>query len=241
MRTFMILTLGMWIATVAVFGVALPCATGTYTSYVALGATGCTIGDATFNNFSALAFVNSGGVPALTGAQIEVIPSGSPTNATLSYVYVDLAGAPAPVTVSTTGAIFSFGFSYGLIVSPSHLSAIDMTATFSNTSPGGVSATKNAQIGAGPVFTSTVNDNGISNPLATYIGAGALVSGIGTWVIKNDTSLQANGTGGVATECRFTNVFTLASDVSTPEPLPLAMVGFGLIGLGLISRKTRKI
>ena len=166
MRSLMIVTFGAWMAATMAFG-APACVTGSYTSYVALGAGGCLVGDATFNNFSGLGFVNSAGVPALTTDQIQIVPSGSLTNATLTFVYVSSPGGPpTPVTVSTTGAIFSFGFSYDLVVSPSNLSSVQMSSTFSNTAQGGVSSTKNAQLG-GSTFTSQVSDNNTSNALAT--------------------------------------------------------------------------
>ena len=220
---------------------ALPtaCVTGTYASYQALSG-GCTIGDAMFSNFSSLSFVNSPGVGTLTASEIEVIPSGSATDALLSFVYLDANAAPSPVTLNQNGQIFSFGLSFDLLVSPSTLTGIQMSSTFSNTSPGSASASKTAQLlSGGPAITSTVNDGGISNALGTYAGAVMPVSGVGTFLITDTTSLQAQ-TGSV-TQSGFTNSFLLTpASTATPEIGSLAMIGSGLVFLSMVASSTRK-
>lgn len=220
---------------------ALPtaCMTGTYASYQALSG-GCTIGDAMFSNFSSLSFVNSPGVAPLTASEIEVIPSGTSTDALLSFVYLDANAAPSPVTLNQNGQIFSFGLSFDLLVSPSTLTGIQMSSTFSNTSPGSASASKTAQLlSGGPAITSTVNDGGISNALGTYAGAVMPVSGVGTFLITDTTSLQAQ-TGSV-TQSGFTNSFLLTpASTATPEIGSLAMIGSGLVFLSMVASSTRK-
>jgi hypothetical protein len=215
------------------------CVTGTYASYQALSG-GCTIGDALFSNFSSLSFVNSPGVGILTASEIEVIPSGTPTDALLSFVYLNANATPTPVTVNQNGQIFSFGLSFDLLVSPSTLTGIQMSSTFGNTSPGSASASKTAQLlSGGPAITSTVNDGGISNALGTYSGAVMPVSGVGTFLITDTTSLQAQT--GSATQSGFTNSFLLTpASTATPEIGSLAMIGSGLVFLGMVANSTRK-
>ena len=218
----------------------VPCVSGAYATYQALSG-GCSVGDAVFTNFSALSFVNSAGVPALTADEIEVIPGGTPTDATLTFVYLSATGAPTPVTLSSSGQLFSFGLNFDITVSPSSLSGIQMASTFSNTSPGSVSTTKTAQLIGGPTFApSTVSDGGVSNAMGTYNGAIIPVSGVGTFLITDTTSLQAQS--GSVTQAGFENFFDLtpASNAATPELGTLVLLGAGLIFLSLTGRATRK-
>lgn len=210
------------------------CVTGSYASYQALSG-GCSIGDAMFSNFSALSFVNSPGVPKLANTEIQVIPSGSPTDATLTFVYLNDLGIDTPVTLNAAGQLFAFGLTFDIAVSPSVLDAIQMASTFSNTNPGDVSATKTAQLLAGgPEFTSTVSSGGASNVMGTYDGGLTPVSGTGTFMINDTTSLQAQS--GAVTQVGFENSFVLTPGDAAPtaEVGSLIMLGSGLIFLGLL-------
>lgn len=215
------------------------CVTGTYASYQSLSG-GCTIGDALFSNFSNLSFVNSPGVPALLASEIEVIPSGSLTDDLLTFVYADANGAPTPVTVNQNGQIFSFGLSFDVLVTPGALAGIQMDSTFGNTAPGSASASKTAQlVSGGPAITSTVNDGGISNVLGTYSGTLMPVSGVGTFLVTDTTSLQAQ-TGSV-TQSGFANSFELTPGTAqTPEIASFAMIGSGLVFVGLSLSSARR-
>jgi hypothetical protein len=215
------------------------CLMGSYASYQAL-AGGCSIGDATFSNFSALTFLNSPGVPALTASEIEVIPSGTSTNDMLTFVYLNAAGAPTPVTVNTNGQIFSFGMTFQIVATPSALTGIQMSSTFSNTMPGSISTSKSIQpIGGGTTVTSTVNDGGTSHAMGTLSGLVMPVSGVGAFLVTDTTSLQAQ-TGSV-TQSGFANSFILTPISSaTPEIASQAMIGGGLVFLSLLANSMRK-
>ncbi len=52
-----------------------PCVPGTLASYEALGATGCTVGQLTANNFAFSVLGSSGGAVAVTDTQINVTPA----------------------------------------------------------------------------------------------------------------------------------------------------------------------
>jgi hypothetical protein len=165
MRRTIVLLLGASIA--GSVALAAPgCLTGTYTTYIALLG-GCTIGDATFSNFSPIGLVGS---PAITTDEILVTPGGSTLDPTLTYMFIN-NGAAQAITVNQNGQSFSVGFTYQLVVTGATLSTIQMDSTFANTDPGAASATKNAQLlGGGTLFTSTVDSGGVSNPLTTKSG-----------------------------------------------------------------------
>jgi hypothetical protein len=241
MRSFILLSFGMALATSA-FAVPSSCVSGTYASYVALSTTGCQDGDGTFSNFSALGFTNSGGVAEVSDTDIMVTPGGTALNPTLTFEYINSAGTATPVTVDESGQIFSMGLTYSLVLTGATLSDIQMGETFSNTSPGSVSATKNAEIGSGTTFSSTVSDGGLNNPTGTTsTGNVTPTTGTGTWNITDTVSLQAQS--GSATQNSFENLFTLAAagPNSTAPELPTgAMIGSALLLFGLISRRFRK-
>ncbi|HEV1284527.1 MAG TPA: hypothetical protein VNU44_04425 [Bryobacteraceae bacterium] len=215
------------------------CATGTYASYQALSG-GCSIGNALFSNFSALSFVNSPGVGTLTPGEIEVIPSGSLSDDVLTFMYLNAAGSPTPVTLNQNGQVFSLGLSYDIVVTPGSLTGIEMSSTFGNTAPGSASASKTAQpVGGGSAITSTVNDGGISNSQGTYSGAVMPVTGAGTFLITDTTSLQAQT--GSATQSGFANSFLVSPGATaTPEIGSLTMIGSGLVFLSMIASSTRR-
>lgn len=237
MRTFFRLITGALIATAAIAAPA--CVTESYASYLTLGAGGCSIGDATFSNFSTLSFTNSGGVPALPTSDIQVIPGGTTLDPTLTFEYITTPGGvvtPTPVTVNSSGQIFSFGFSYQMVLTAATLVNIQQDSTFANTSPGSVSSTKNISLLAGgPTLTSTVGDGGVSNSLGTRSGQVVAVTGAGPWLVSDTTSLQAQS--GMATQSSFENLFSLAPSGTVPEPLTTTMIGSGLLLVGLGARR----
>jgi hypothetical protein len=228
-------------ALLASVGAAAPlCVQGTYTSYRALGAGGCSIGAETFSAFSTLAFSNSLGVPTLSADQILISPSVSGDTDSLAFTYQTAAsGAPVTVSLNQMGQAFAFSFSYLATAAPSSvLSSVQMASTFSNTNPGSVSASKNIELETGgPIFTSAMTDGGVSHPLATYNGPVTPVSGSGTFIVNDAISLQAQA--GAVSDSGFTNTFNLgvSSITATPEPAASLLIGSGLLLFGALMRR----
>jgi hypothetical protein len=236
------LKVSLVVGIVAAVGAASPaCVTGTYTSYQALGAGGCTLGDETFDNFSLLSFSNSLGVSSLSTDQILVTPSLNGLEDSLAYSYqTGAGGTPITITVNQPGQTFAFNFLYqAQIAGPNTLGSLQMTSDFSNTSPGSASASKNAQLaGGGPIFTSSVTDGGASNPAATYSGPiTAVTGGGGLFNVGDAISLQAQA--GSASSTGFTNNFFETTPTSdAPEAATVFLLGGGLLIIGFIHRRT---
>jgi hypothetical protein len=221
-------------------GMAAPlCTTTTYTAYQTLGAGGCTIGDETFSNFSALAFSNSLGVTPLTSDQILVTPSAVGTESSLAFTY-GTAANPITITLVDSDQVFAFDFTYQAVAATGFiLSSIQQAATYSNTTPGSVSFTKNAQsTGGGTIFTSAVADNGSNHVSATYTGPiTSVTTAGGSFLIKDAISLQ--GQTGAVTNSGFTNNFVVSPGTNTgvPEPPVSLLIGSGLVLLASVTRK----
>jgi hypothetical protein len=159
----------------------------------------------------------------------------------LTFTYLNSAGAPTPVTVNSNGQQFQVGINYQMVLTGAILADIQMNSSFSNTTPGSASSTKNAQIGAGPTFISTVSDQGLSTLPGNHSGALIPTTGTGTWTITDGISLQAQ-TGGSATQSSFQNLFTLSAvTTATPDAGTVLSIGTGLICLGLIGRRKLKL
>jgi len=232
------LAVGIMIAAGIAAASPVPCTTGTLTSYVALGSTGCTIDNVLFTNFTDPAFTNSLGVSALTTDEFLVTPSFSGDEDTLAITYQTLTGAPQTVTVNQNGQQFAFDFTFqAQAINSQSLQSLQMTSTFANTAPGNVSATKNAQLTTGgSLFTSTIGDGGVSNPMATYSGpVTAVTGGTGLFNVEDAISLQAQS--GSASSSGFTNNFFEEGTAQTPEPGVAILIGSGLLGFGLIRRR----
>jgi hypothetical protein len=217
------------------------CTAGTYDTYVALGSGGCSLGGETFSNFSlAPSFTNSLGVPTLANDQILITPTTVGNTEALAFSYETMTGAPLIISLTDSNQVFAFSFGYVATPGPTtSLSSIQMTSTFSNTTPGSVSATKNGQaLTGGTLFTSAVADNGMNNVSNTYLGpVTAVTNGTTAYDIRDAISLQAQ-TGSV-TDSGFANDFvTSVVTTTTPEPPASLLIGGGLL---LISSLVRRV
>src|SRR5260370_5722830 len=81
-----------------------PCVPGTLFSFEALGATGCTIGQLTANNFAFQVLGSSGGAVPVTDMQINVTPTFN-TTGLLGQLNLDSSGFSVPVNGSVQSLI----------------------------------------------------------------------------------------------------------------------------------------
>jgi hypothetical protein len=227
--------MGAAVVLFSALGTAAPaCTTTTYDVYISQGS--CSIGNFTFSNFSTLTYTSSLGQPRPAATQLLVTPSGDGLGSlALGFNYQSAPQTPMDIIVNTNGAQFGVTFTYNVVGAGAPLEGDVMWSTFSNTTPGSASATKNSQlVSGGTIYTSTVSDQGGSNALANR--SGSAVSFVpatpGPYTIQDSISLQAQ-TGGAATLRDFTNVFAI------PEPLTGVLLGSGLVLLGLARRRRK--
>jgi hypothetical protein len=226
---------------VAAHGTPLACTVGTYASYQALGAGGCTVGNELFSNFSGLSFSNSMDVPQIPTSDIVITPTVSSNVDSLAFSYQNL-----PVTPNQTSTVVGVGnnqilgydFTYVVAPNPNPVADVQMTSTISNTNTAAVSAVKDANTTGGPLAVSTANDGNSPHPsLSLVAGPIAPISGSGAVQVLDAISLQ--GQTGVAQQQDFTNLFT-EGPAAVAEPGPVFLIGSGLVSLGLVRKRFRR-
>jgi hypothetical protein len=201
--------------------VAIPaCAAGTYSSYVALGSTGCTIGDKLFYDFKQVpdtTVINVGLVPNSFGFifAFSLTAQGSQDeDLSIAYNVATLSGAPLirDVSVTQAGLVTGGGFAH-----------IGETVCLGNTWQACGSA---VQVG-------TFDLAGNTNDQLTNSITFTPVSLIG--LIK-DFNVDADLFG--RTTLDIASITTVVNTVSQiPEPGTLLLIGSGLAGLGAWGRK----
>lgn len=213
----------------------------TYAVYQALGATGCSLGNEVFSNFTGLSFSNSLGVPAIPTTDIIITPSVAGNVDSLLFSYAGL-----PVTTNQTATVLGVGasqllaynFMYLVTPNPNPLADIQMKSTISNTNAAGVSAVKDASNG-GPLQQSSASDGGAAHIALTLVtGPVTPLSGSAAFSILDAISLQ--GQNGVAQQQDFTNLFTEGAAPGVPEPGPALLIGSGLVCFGLARKRFRR-
>jgi hypothetical protein len=225
----------------AAWSAPVSCAAGSYASYVALGAGGCTIGNELFSNFGGLTFTNSLGVDTITTSQIEITPlvAGNVDELVFSYTGLPTGASGFPTSTDvgvSANQIFSYNFTYSVTPDPNPVADIQMLSTFLNTGTAGVSAVKDLNSSA---TQSSANDGGTVHSTLTSV-SGPITSSSGVtppYMVQDTISLQ--GQAGTAEQQDFTNLFTQGPAASTvPEPSTTLLIGCGLICFG-ITRKFR--
>lgn len=238
MKHYLTIVMPLMLAALA-RGAPATCAPGTYTTYQALGSTGCTVGNELFSNFSALSFSNSLGVSTIPTGDIFITPASLAGVDSLVFTYQNL-----PVTTNQTATVagvgaaqlLAYNFMYVVTPNPNPLADIQMKTTLLNTNAASVSAVKDASNG-GAVLESSSSDGGSAHvSLTTLNGPVTALSGTTAFQILDAVSLQ--GQNGVAQQQDYTNLFTEGAVVvgGTPEPGPIFLIGSGLVCLGLTRR-----
>ncbi len=213
------------------------CGTASYATYAGMSG-GCTVGDETFSNFSALSISGTVGL-TLPEADILITPEVAGGVDELVFSYQSLPSSNPGPTELGVGAGENFGYSFNFIVTPDPNPVIDiqMTSNIGVTGTGNVSAVKNVSTG-GTVYTSSAN-NGLADFTYPSLVSGPVVSIPGTSAFTVQDSISLQGQVGTANQENFTNLFTEgAVSTATPEPATTLLIGTGLLCFGL-TRKFR--
>jgi len=198
---------------------AAPCGNGSLASYIALGASGCTIGSNTLFGFQTVS--GTAGATAVATSALAIAPFGGTTSFGFTAATTQTAGAN-----SLLESIFTYQISGN-----SYTGSSIALAGSSETGDGAVTDIQNYCAGG------TFGPDGVTGCAAT---PGALVTldgiqqtdlasftGVGLLSITDDFTLDG-GLGGSAAGGSFTDQFTARSVSAVPEPF-----GFSLTGLGL--------
>jgi hypothetical protein len=201
---------------------AAPCAQATYDTYLVAGFS-CTVGDQTYSNFSFESTATGNGTAA-TPSQIVVKPD-------------DLAAPGSFGLAFSTAAITVFGDNTG------PADSVDVTMDFIVASPSLIDDALLAIAGStiGPNSVITVGET-LSNGshLQAALPAGPAVDHVtfeGTHqlgVLKDAIAFSLNN---------FASLSAIRQDfseVQVPEPATLGILGMGLLGVGLVKRRSRQ-
>jgi hypothetical protein len=207
---------------------AAPCTPGSLASYIALGATGCTIGNDTFFDFQLVSDSSTGGATAIPASDITVEGLG-PSGTTG-------ASAVAPFLSSDVGVDFS------TVWAATAGETLDDDISFSVSVGGGAASITDAGLvqdsyttGNGNVTVTEKGCSGITYPCNQIWGvdtndtsfvADTIFSSTGTLSVEKDIAISANaGTAGVS------SVADVFSTSAVPEPRSLSL----FLGLALVA------
>jgi hypothetical protein len=221
-RTFRTL---MLVAMMAVSALGAPlCIPGTLEDYVGLGDTGCQIDDKLFYNFT-YAGTGSGGAAAIPDEGVAVVVFDTPLNPGLQF---SAAWSVGP------GQTLDSLIQYNVVVLPGGFPIGDISARMA-----GFGVDQNGVVAVAEVVsTLDVPPEVLANLLLFRNGGTVafqrvdIAPTLGPLHVVKDISV--NGNDGFATVSMVTNRFS-----EVPEPGALLLIGSGLLGLGLFTRRFR--
>jgi len=203
---------------------AAPCTPGTLASYIALGATGCTVGSDTFFDFGLQPNVN-GTIPASAITVSGLGPTGtSGASGVAPFLSNDVGVDFGAVWATTAGQTLDDDITFNVSVGQGAASITDagLVQDSYTTGNGNVTVTEKGCSGitfpCNQIWGVTTND--------TSFVADTIFSSTGTLSVEKDIAVSANaGTAGVS------SVADVFSTSPVPEPRSISL----LLGLGLVA------
>jgi hypothetical protein len=178
--------------------------------------------------------------PATTSANLN-----NNTNVALSVldpfnVRVDFTSSTSKWTAATNATIVSFGYAYN-ITAIANLGAAGSTLTIFNAntnSPGLTSGTKNV---SGNVVAVSDNDNNLAT-FENLTGSTSFAPVVGTANVTDTLNVYNFGAlqGFVGDATHPGMIRNDLNFVIVPEPVTMLVSGIGLVGLGLLRRRSKK-
>src|SRR5580704_14977150 len=207
---------------------AAPCTPGTLASYMALGDTGCTVGNDTFFNFQLDTYSSSGGATAIPASGIIVEglgPTGTTgASAVAPFLSSDIGVDFSTVCATTAGQTLDDNISFSVSVGAGAASITDagLVQDSYTTGNGNVTVTEKGCSGmtfpCNQVWGVATNDTSFVND--------TIFSPTGTISVEKDIAVSGNGgTAGVS------SVADVFSTSEVPEPRAVSL----LLGLGLVA------
>jgi hypothetical protein len=206
---------------------AAPCTPGTLADYVALGATGCSVGGDTFYNFQ-LVSNNGVGTPAIPATAITVEglgPAGtSGASAVAPFLPADIGVDFDAVWSTAAGQVLDDDIAFDVSVGSGAAAITDAGIIQASgvTGNGNVTVTENGC--SGIVFPCT-QTWGVATNNTDFV-SDTIISSTGTLSVQKDIAVAGNdGTANLS------NVADVFSSSPVPEPRSLSL----LLGLGLVA------
>ena len=211
---------------------AASCGSGTLSSYVGLGASGCTLGSETLSGFQVLA--GTAGASEIAASNVLLSPVLSATSPGLTTT-VSVMSAANTVQES----LFTYQISGGPLTS-----AFITLSNASETADGAVTGLLNFCAGGSFGANGVSGCTGLPGALATVDGAqnqdSALFATTGLVSVTNDLTIDG-GLAGSATGATLVDQFTAAPSTATPEPMSFVLTGSGLAFLVVVRRRFTNI
>jgi PEP-CTERM motif len=206
---------------------AAPCTPGTLADYVALGATGCSVGGDTFYNFQ-LVSNNGVGKPAIPAADITVEglgPAGTPGASATELLFPNDIGVDFDAVWQTgAGQILDDDIAFDVSVGPGAATVTDAGIVQTSGIQGNGSVTV-SEIGCSGIVFPCTQTWGVATNNTNFV-SDTIFTSTGTLSVQKDIAVAGND--GTAT---LSNVADVFSSSPVPEPRSLSL----LLGLGLVA------
>jgi hypothetical protein len=221
-----VLLLALAAFSVARLGVAGSCLGGSLTTYIGLGAGGCTIGNNTLSNFK-LVSPGTAFATEFLPSQVTLTPSGGNYNPSLTISVNQTATAPALLEAFFTYVISGAGYIGTSATLSGSSETVDGAVTgIENYCEGGVFGSDGVD-GCPTAFGALVTLDGFQNSDSAGFSTVASIN------VTDDFTIDG-GTAGTASGGTFKNNFA-----AVPEPASYALLGFGLMFAAAFRKRSK--